>query len=273
MKSNFALSLLVAITMSACGSDDPSSRSQNAGMLPCDQFDCLSMIENLSLNIIAPTYEKMAISSGKLVNAVDAFCESPADPEMHSLAKQAWRNTMNVWQEIEVMQLGPLVEFSGALRDNIYSWPIVSQCNVDQEVILLASDPEYDLTQRTPDRRGLDALEYILFSPTLSHQCPANIAVTADWNSRTSEVKQKQRCNYAILAAANIDQLANTIVERWSEPTNGFHQKLVNAGHDNSQFTSIEAAVNHLSDALLEPVECPWFLPWCHQKSNLLQWR
>ena len=49
--------------------------------------------------------------------------------------KQVGARAMNVWQQAEMMQVGPLVNNSGFLRNKIYSWPLTNSCNVDFEVI------------------------------------------------------------------------------------------------------------------------------------------
>lgn len=186
--------------------------------------------------------------------AVDAYFAAlglGGELAKRNAARDAWKAAMATWQALEVMQLGPLTDNTGALRDTIYSWPVTNSCGVDQDVVfadtgfLSNGTTPYDLTQRTPDRRGMDALEYVLFNEDLNHSCGTNVPV--GWSALTNV--KAARAKYAKLAAADVVAQAQTLLDKWNG-TQGFLAELTNPGSSTSRFTSVEAAVNVVSDAL-----------------------
>ena len=62
---------------------------------------------------------------------------------------------------------------NNALRNRIYSWPNVSTCAVDQDIVR-AEDANYDIASRTASRKGLDALEYNCLMRTLITAAPSS---------------------------------------------------------------------------------------------------
>ena len=81
---------------------------------------------------------------------------------------------------MEVMQFGPTAPGTASaaqdLRDNIYSWPLVSRCAVEEEHrrprlrVARASRPSL-----VTNRRGLGALEYLLFYEGADTACRATL--------------------------------------------------------------------------------------------------
>jgi predicted lipoprotein len=150
---------------------------------------------------------------------------------------------MVAWQEIEVVRIGPAVESSGALRDRIYSWPIVSSCAVDQEVMARWTSPQgYDLSTKLTNRRGLAALEYVLFAPTLESSCPPQ-SVPAGWSALSEDDRRAARCGFVATAAADLAAQSQALVDGWSS----FAPVLAQAG---SPFRTAHEAVNRVSDGL-----------------------
>ena len=135
------------------------------------------MVANLAEQILLPTYEAFAARAAELGPAVDAYCAALGGKEeaaARTAAQDAWRAAMLEWQAAELMLLGPAAMDDRALRDVIYSWPVTSTCAVDREVMERHLDPKaYDMSSRLSNRRGLPALEHVLFSTSLEHTCPA----------------------------------------------------------------------------------------------------
>ena len=170
------------------------------------------MIGNLISGVIRPTYQAFAERAAELEAAAAAWC---GDPEALDGARAAWRTAMASWQQAEMMLLGPAAMSDGALRDAIYSWPTVSTCAVDQEVAMVHGDPDgYDIATRTANRRGLAALEYVLFTASLDHTCPSQLEPPG-WDELAEEDKRAARCAYARAAAADVAARAGEVVSGW----------------------------------------------------------
>lgn len=240
----------VALLLSACGGDGGSSSGGDSST-PCDEFDCQAMVDNLATGVMLPTMEAFASRADTLQSRVKTYHDAldDGDPDTNDpaldAARDAWKEAMTVWQHAELMQVGPLRENSGARRDTIYSWPATSSCEVDQDVIL-AEESGYDISGRTPKRRGLDALGYILFTDTPDHTCPGAVEVTQGWDDRGEADRGQTRADFAVLAADDLASQAADLATAWED----FTRELEQPGSGDSRFDSVEEAVNALSDAL-----------------------
>lgn len=238
------------------GGDDNSGGTPNIG----GSFNQTELITHLANNIMAPTFELFATQAKSQQTAVVDYCAIQASAssteaevsQAKSDAQQAWRNTMNVWQQAEVMQIGPLLENNSALRNKIYSWPVVNACAVDQDVVYFANGningSPYDITKRTEPRRGLDALEYLLFNENLAHSCSSTTAPSG-WDNLTPNQQKIARCNFAIEVANDVSNNGAELVSQWNG-ANGYAQTLINAGNSDSEFATVHEAINRISDAL-----------------------
>lgn len=239
--------LLAGLAVSACGGGGggggDGGNGADVSAVSCDTFDCTGMLENLATNVMRPTFVDFQAAAGELETDIGAYCNAldttgeDADAAFEA-AKNSWKEAMAVWQHAEVMQLGPLAENSGELRDTIYSWPFTNTCTVDQDVIN-AEQPDFDIAARTLERRGLDALEYVLFTSSLDHTCPPNVTVTQGWNARPEAERRQARCEFAALAAGDVATQADDLVTRWD----AFASQLTNPADP-------AATVNEVSDAL-----------------------
>lgn len=246
MTRRLRIAILVAAGgISACGDDGAGTPD---GMEV--SFDRRGMLTDLADQVILPTYRDFATETGELTGAVDTWCAAlgtgGADAALED-ARQAWREAMTVWQRAEMMQIGPLVMSDGAMRDRIYSWPVVSTCAVDQDVDLYRQDPgAYDISARLVNRRGLDALEHVLFAASLDHTCPPQTA-PPEWNAQAEADRRAARCGFGQAAAADLGQAATELVAAWE---GGYREQFVTAGAGSTAFASAHAAINEVSDAM-----------------------
>ena len=242
--SAWVLALALAL---GCGGDDSGTGQ------PTDNFDRLSMLANLGDNLLVPVYQQFQSSSAELEAAVASYCSAlgTADETVRlGDAQAAWSATMDSWQLAEAMLFGPAAMNERTLREQVYSWPAVSSCAVDQEVAAYLGEPStVDIATKLNNRRGLDAIEYLLFSTELNHTCPVQTA-PAGWNELAAPDRQAARCGYAGLAAADVAVRANTVVNAWSPSGDNFIGDLKSAGLSGSSFDSAQEAVNVVSDAL-----------------------
>ncbi|MBY6186681.1 imelysin family protein [Marinobacter hydrocarbonoclasticus] len=256
-----ATALAVSLALSGCGestsaSPGPDYNGGNGGGGPTlpDTFDQAALVANLADNVIAPTYAEFAERAVRLNESVSGYCTaltSAGDADgTRNDAQQAWRDTMVVWQQAEVMQVGPLKANNSNLRNKIHSWPVVNRCAVDQDVGYFEAGningAPYDIVLRTETRKGLDALEYLLFSANLDHSCSSDATAPAGWNSRPDDERILARCQFAAEVARDLNSNANTLVTEWA----AFAPLLKAAGQPGSDFADIHDAVNDLSDAM-----------------------
>lgn len=256
---------LMGILLSGCNESTSSDAGADYGNQDntTSDFDQKALIANLVDGVITPTFEQFVSVSNQQVSDLSAYCsaatafeQDPSDnselTQTSATAQQSWRNTMSVWQQVEMMQLGPLTFDDGALRNKIYSWPVVSRCGVDLDVVSFENNDingtPYDIASRTPARKGLVALEYLLFNPSFEHSCTGN-STPAGWDNRTDDDRRVARCEFAVEAAKDINNNAQQLLIEWSGD-NGYGATLKQAGEAGSSFATVHAAVNKLSDAL-----------------------
>jgi predicted lipoprotein len=168
-------------------------------------------------------------------------------------ARDAWIAAMNVWQRIEVVTMGPgaMMTFSGgmAIRDDIYAFPLVVPCQIDQLTAAGAPTAE-SLATRNVNVRGLGTIEYLLFTPTTENTCPSGSPINVDgtWAALGDAEIDERRADYAAAAAVLVHQRAIALREAWAT----FLPQLTSAGEGSAPlFNSAQQALSELSGALL----------------------
>ncbi|MDO6445885.1 imelysin family protein [Colwellia sp. 1_MG-2023] len=260
-----------ALLVSACGESTSSSSGPDFGTTPVPtptpnpdtNFNQQALLENITDNVITPVFEQFSILAAEQVPALTAYCQmetaaatgnatSEQVSASRDTAKVAWKNAMNVWQQAEVMKVGPLADNNGLLRDKIYSWPVVNSCSVDFEVVNfkagVVNGQPYNIANRTPSRRGLAAIEYLLFNEQLNHSCTTSTQ-PENWNNQTDEYRKIARCEFAVEAAHDVNNSAQELIAVWSG-SDGFANKLKAAGSNGNQFSTELEAINRISDGM-----------------------
>lgn len=215
-----------------------------------DSFSESELIESIIDNVYIPTFELFAQEAETLNSAIQAYCDSlPMDSENTlGTAQDRWKDTIDAWQMIELMQVGPLFDDGNALRNIVYSWPNNNACSVDQEILESETAP-YSLTDVSNSRRGLDAIEYLLFDNDLNHKCTMPSDGLIAWNNRMDDDRMAARCNFASILAEDVVLQADQIVASWTGDM-GYGNTLKSAGEQGSQFSTSLEGINDISDAL-----------------------
>lgn len=170
-------------------------------------------------------------------------------------ARAAWVQAMASWQQSELFQLGPAAHASEPggqdLRDQIYAWPLVSRCRVDEQLVAQAyAQPSFATS--LVNGRGLSAIEYLLFRDDVTNACSSFSTINADgsWAALGPEQLGQRRADYAAAVADDIVARAAALRLAW-EPTGGdFHRQLAQAGAGSAVYASEQAALNALSHTL-----------------------
>lgn len=268
-----SLTIAAALGLSTMGCSDSSSSSagsqfnddnNNNNPGTPTQFNEADLVANLTNNVITPAFEDFEAMASQLNLSVAQYCQSEIGFTAGSVdaqqrdsdkdqARDDWRSAMSSWQAVEMMQIGPLIENQNSLRNKIYSWPVTNTCAVDQDVAFFnagnINGTPYDVSNRVVTRRGLDALEYLLFNDELNHSCTANTAPSG-WDNLTDRQRTEQRCEFASELTADLMNNVQELLTAWSGST-GYAQSLLNAGSQpGSDFNNLHEAVNRISDAI-----------------------
>ncbi|POP54268.1 imelysin family protein [Zhongshania marina] len=246
----FAFGFALAALLPIAGCVDNSGGSNRA--VTADNFDFVAMLANYADSIIVPNYESLADTSSLLAaenGSIAAYCSaigSDNEASARGAAQAAWKTTMDAWQTTTLHELGPIQANNNALRNRISSFArgsSLSTCGVDQAVVLANSNPNFSLSSRSANQRGLGAVEYLLFSDNLEHSCSSQITETTDWNTRPEIERKQLRCAYAQTLAGDINAAAQRVVKAWLIDADNYRSEFINP-------SSLDTNLKALSDAL-----------------------
>jgi predicted lipoprotein len=210
---------------------------------------------DLATNVIIPTYQAFLDASGALEAATATYAGSLAAPDRDA-AKAAFEAAMSVWQRAEVMQVGPLgistnVKGGQDIRDEIYSWPLLNRCRVDQEIVEAHYVDVDAFAAEAANVRGLDAIEYLLYREDVSNACPeaADINAQGGWAALT-DIDQR-RADYAHALAVLVERQAQRLVDAWAPTGGNFLAELEAPGEGESPvYDDPQEAMNAITDAM-----------------------
>lgn len=181
---------------------------------------------------------------GELKTSVAGFQTEP------DTARQAWSAVAMATQRLEMMQVGPAALPNEALggqglRDEIYSWPLVNPCRIDQELV---KNDFTAVNALAVNARGVDALEYVLYAASDDNACAPNLAINTDgsWAALTSEDIAERRAAYATALVADLETRATTLQSTWED---GFRTELTDP-QNGEVYGSTREAINALSNAM-----------------------
>jgi predicted lipoprotein len=215
------------------------------------------LLAELADNVILPTYRAFHAASLALESAAEAHAGSLTVDDLTTL-QGAWRQAMTVWQHAEVLQIGPAGSMTTALggedrRSEIYSWPTVNACRVDQELTEEAhTDPDI-FNEELVNVRGLDAMEYLLFSVLEVNQCKVQSAINSSggWQELLdSGLLPAKRATYVHTLSVLVEREAKELLEVWESDQTGFLAELTSAGVSSEVYATAHTALNAVSDAM-----------------------
>ncbi|MCP3057473.1 imelysin family protein [Myxococcus sp. K38C18041901] len=200
------------------------------------------------------TAREFHTTSTALSQAVTAWAAQP-DATSLAQAKTAYHAAMDSWQVAEVMQVGPAAPRGAAggaeLRDNIYSWPLVSRCAIEEQIVSKGYEAPGFPTSLV-SRRGLYALEYLMFYAGEDTACQGTSPIVAQgtWAALSTEERASRKRAYAAVVAREVDLKAAQLVKAWAADQDNFSNTLATAGSGNTVFPTSQAALNSISDAM-----------------------
>lgn len=242
------IALLVCVVSCGGGSNSPADASDNGDTPsetpenPAGQFDQEAAIRSISAGVAAE-FKQLSTDARLFDTAINEFCSQAPDdsPQQEASAKAAFGSLMASVQRTQLYQFGPPNEDD--LGAQVYSWPLSSACQID---IKLANDAL--ALSLAVDRRGVDALEYLLHVPAeANHSCPDDVVQThpelLQFNSLPVEDKTARRCQLMQVVAADVAANTQTLDDAW-DVQSGNHVDTLLAAPNRTQ------TLNLITDAL-----------------------
>ncbi|HYD47003.1 MAG TPA: imelysin family protein [Terriglobales bacterium] len=252
---------LLALACGGCGDRTDNNDDDNGGPSGPTEFDRNALLRTFSDRTVLPALRTFANDSAALAAATAAWQTAAAaggGTAEREAAQAAWRQAMQSWQAIEVLQIGPagpinMTMGGQGVRDEIYSWPTVNPCRVDQETVSRDYlSPDF-FTRELVNTRGLDALEYLLFDQDQTNACASAVDINASgsWAAlvNSGEVNLR-RAEYAASAAADVQRRAVELRDAWEPAGGNFAGQLANAGRSGSIYDSAQEAIDEVFAAI-----------------------
>jgi predicted lipoprotein len=200
--------------------------------------------------VVEPALEDFMAEMDALEGAIAGWQAAPEDGAARAAVQDAWLAAMERWQRLELMQIGPagssLSVIGGEdLRDEIYSWPTVNACRIDQETVERAWGDEDYFTVNLVNSYGLDAIERLAFGGE-DNDCAAQVDINEEgsWAALSSEDIARQRADFAAALAAEVSRQGEGLLDDWR----GRLSAALPAGTD--PYESQQEALNAVYDAL-----------------------
>jgi len=227
-----------------------------------DSFNRGDVLTSIATNVIGPTYDNFYTEAQALEKALldykTALSANPVPGAELEAARMAWMKAMFAWQKVEVFQVGPVGDKAKRvggqnLRDEVFSWPTVSTCSVDKELVYDRFSDDSFFSQTLLNAYGLDALEYLLFEHSMDNTCSVLSDINSTppkWSDLSEAELQQRRAGYAHEIAQQLTTTAKEITDAWSSTGGNFVTSLTQPGTADSQFETEQAALNDLFAAL-----------------------
>jgi predicted lipoprotein len=173
-----------------------------------------------------------------------------ANDSNRDAVRQAWHDAADSWQMNLAFQFGPAASSDSPggedIAAQIDAWPLYNRCAVEE--ILVSKSYETNFRALLVNRRGLHALEYLLFYEGNETACDANSPIVSQgtWGALSAEERASRRRAFAAAAAQDVADWSTQLVSRWDA---SFRAALASSSTGNAIFASTQAALNAVSDA------------------------
>ena len=246
----------LAFVQQAC--DTPSNAtSQMSITAEVDEALMTETLLGVGSNVILPTLQQFETEVDSLEISLQELEDVLGTPDQDTALRSSqtqWKQAMRIWQELEVMQVGPagseLNCVSGqSIRDSIYSWPTVNTCRVDQNTAAENWNDTSYYDDNLVNAYGLDAIEHMLFG-SMDTECPAQVNPIADgsWVELGEQGILANRVTFALSLISEIQAQIQTLKKTWAPEQENFgHYLLADVG---SPYQSQDQALNAIYDSL-----------------------
>lgn len=241
--------LLGAALALLAGCDGGGATKSDAGE-PDDGFDRRAMLAHLGTDVLLPMQREVAAKVALVPPAIAAYCDAldAGDPGTTlDVARATFVDAIDAWEEAEAVLVGPAAMDNKTLRGLIYSWPLISPCELDKDTASRWTDPSgYDVDAELVNARSLSAVEFLLYPPSADHNCSQP---PPGWTALGADLP-KARCRLAVALATDAAARAHELEMAWAPDGGNYVGELAMAGTSGSMFPTAHAAVNVVSDGL-----------------------
>lgn len=243
-------------TPSAGAGNEPSGEGGSGGQggKPATPFSKRALLE-AAVDCAIERYAEFEKRAEALRDDLVAYAEAPTSAALDK-ARRSFLAAMESWQVAELFRFGPAARSPepGAknLRDEIYGWPLVSTCRIDEQIVNEAYTAADFQTASFVNGRTLSALDYLLFYEGRESTCTSlsPIVQSGAFAALSEEELVKRRAAYALRVAEGVLARVRELSAAWDPKGGNFRQEMLSAGSGSATFSSEHVALNAVSNAL-----------------------
>lgn len=217
------------------------------------------MLVNIGINVIAPAAMDFALEASVLEKRIVKACQAAASADATVAAastewaesQSQWKRTMLAFHRVDSFPVGPMWNDDKKLSSRLYSWPLFNSCGIDNETVRL-KDGIGSLVADLPNPvRGLGALEYLLFEPSMATKCNARAyPQVIKWTTLSLAEKRRDRCALASRLAADLSEQAKILEEEWNPKGRNYTRRFIDKS--DAKYPNPQAAANAVTDSLFQ---------------------
>ncbi|MFY0641086.1 MAG: imelysin family protein [Bermanella sp.] len=212
LKNILGLIISSSVLIGCGGSSGSSDVADACSELESNTFSCNTMLNDLVDFGVKPVVAELNTDMLALDSNLTAYCAAIADGSKKDSAKAAWEDVVANIQQLQTMQFGPLG--NGELAE-LYSWPSYGASLYDAEIVRQDNDPDIFTLSAGNSRKGLIALEYILFTGDGYTESGDNTVTNWENGKSTTEIQQA-RCDYALLVSDELVVQTEQLQNNWN---------------------------------------------------------
>ncbi len=190
-------------------------------------------LKNTRSEILSPIGKHLASKAArfessvtKLKKATEEYCLAPSEAGL-SQSQMAWKEVMAEWQYFEVFQVGPVKANAKLAKFNIYSWPnLPNYCKIEEEALKARKSEGYKLPPNY-NRKGLAAVEYLLFHDANQSKCAAGSTTAKEWTSPNLEERIQNQCAYLKPLTQELARQSELFQDSWGTPESNYISKII----------------------------------------------
>lgn len=266
MKNIILLSLL-SLIIASCGDfnnslpkENNSSGDEYSGTDPFSadelaninsgSFSKKKLIMNLGINVISPAVQRFYDDTLNLhittKNLCNDYTNGQVSSHLENEVRDYWKSAMESYHYLEAMMVGPMSDNDYEVRFKLYSFGLTKTnlCSIDKEIVKLYENPNITYRENF-NRVGLDALEYLFFSPA-SYSCRRPRSNMSAWANLPEQERKSSKCKYMLRTTDFLTNTAKSLKNSWSPSAGNLTKKIIN----NNIFGNLDQAVNTFSNAL-----------------------
>lgn len=229
MKQNAILVLLSVIALlGACGQQPSATPEQRA----------LSQTVN---ELLLPWHQSFAQQATLLNTSAERFCQNPSNGGEFTATQDAWRDAMLAWQDLQIINFGPVAESNQAWR--IQFWPDRHNRVAQKVDALLAGEAPISSTSLSEANvlvQGLSAMEYVLFDPR---------------KGQLKTYENPRSCEYLVAVSANVQNIAQALYLAWQPQGGNFVATLLSPGESNLAYATENDSLAAILGAIVSNLE------------------